>query len=299
MAAALTANAPIYGQDTSKWNVEIPAPIVREIPAEPLQDEPAIDFEVLSSKTKQVYVKQAPEISDLPPIEGTIRVTIQKVADPGLPDPPPPLPVLPPTDPAVIERMKELRETYRGSELVFVSASVHLEGIGAEKARTLLRIYPNGKMGEEVVAWSNVNFLHLTGQGGYRVTYSDGTQQDIGILMGISPIYGQTTRKIAAKGGRGHEEPEIPSLPDLVSEGPAFVGIEGYLDSPAMDVLEQLHDLFRKSGDTLKAQYLAREKALAERKAYLLANPPKPEDVTISFWKKSTRQTAEPAKTAQ
>jgi hypothetical protein len=230
---------------------------------------------------------------DLPPIEGTIKMTIQRVANPGLTDPPPPLPSLPPDDPAVLARLQELRETYRGTELVFLSASVHLENEGAENARTLLRIYPNGQLGKEVVAWSNVNFLHLTGQGGYRVNYDDGTQQDMGILMGISPMYGQTMRRMAkqaAQAGREYTEPVIPELPDLATAGPDFLIIEGDDESPAMDVLEQLHDLFEGSGEKLREQYFAREKARAERKAFLLANPPKPKDVTVRVWRRTPTQ---------
>jgi hypothetical protein len=241
-----------------KWNVEIPAPIIQEAPEEPVKEPEPIKFEVLSSRTKEVYVKEAPEMSDLPPIEGTIKMTIQKVANPGLTDPPPPLPSLPPDDPAVLARLQELRETYRGTELVFLSASVHLENNTAENARTLLRIYPNG--------------------------------QDMGILMGISPMYGQTMRRMAeraAQAGREYTEPEIPELPDLATSGPQFLIVEGDDESPAMDVLEQLHDLFEGSGEKLRAQYFAREKARAERKAYLLANPPKPKDLTVRVWRRT------------
>ena len=279
-----------------KWNVEIPAPIVQVAPTEPAKESEPIKFEVLSSRTKEVYVREAPEMSDLPPIEGTIKMTIQKVANPGLTDPPPPLPSLPPDDPAVLARLQELRETYRGTELVFLSASVYMENVGAENARTLLRIYPNGEVGKEIVAWSNVNFLHLTGPGGYRVNYADGTQQDIGILMGISPMYAQTMRRMAeraAQAGREYHEPEIPKLPDLAEAGPDFLIVEGDDESPAMDVLEQLHDLFEGSGEKLKDQYLAREKAREERKAYLLANPPKPKDLKVRVWRRTPTQNSQ------
>ena len=279
-----------------KWNVEIPAPIVQVAPTEPVKESEPIKFEVLSSRTKEVYVRGAPEMSDLPPIEGTIKMTIQRVANPGLTDPLPPLPSLPPNDPAVLARLQELRETYRGTELVFLSASVHMENDTAENACTLLRIYPNGQVGKEVVAWSNLNFLHLTGQGGYRVNNDDGTQQDMGILMGISPMYAQTMRRMAERAtqaGREYTEPEIPELPDLSTAGPQFLIVEGDDESPAMDVLEQLHDLFERSGEQLKDQYLAREKARVERKAFLLANPPKPKDVTVRVWRRAPTQNAQ------
>lgn len=275
----LSAEEPAFA-----WDVEIPAPVVTETPAAPAEESEPIEFVVLSSRTKEMFVREAPEMPDLPPVEGTIKVTVQLVADPGLPDPPPPLPALPPDDPTVAARLEKYREIYRGTELVFLSASVHLESEGAKEARTLLRIYPNGRIGESVLAWSNVNFLHLTGQGGYRVNHADGTYQDVGFLMGISPLYGGTLRRMALDAG--YKSPSIPELPDLATAGPTFAVVEGDSDSPAMDVLEQLHALVRKSGDTLKEQYIAREQARAERKAYLLANPPKPKDVTVRFWRR-------------
>jgi hypothetical protein len=292
--ALLAGILPVVAQEAAPpWDVEIPPPVVMEAPAKLAQEPKPIEFEVLSSRTEEVFVSKAAEMPDLPPVEGKIKMTIQRVADPRLPDPPPPLPVLPPDDPAVLARLAELRETYRGTDLVFLSASVHLNDAGADEARTLLRIYPNGQVGEEVVAWSNVNFLHFTGQGGYRVNHADGTYQNMGLLMGISPMYGQTMRRLAEKAGRDYQGPEIPELPDLAVAGPTFVAVEGYADSPAMDVLEQLHQLFKKSGDTMKEQYLAREKARAERKACLLANPEKPKDVTIRVWRLTPTRNAQ------
>ena len=53
-----------------------------------------------------------------------------------------------------------------------------------------------------------------------------------------------------------------------------------------MNTLAQVHDLYRKEGVRMEEAFQAREKAHAERKAYLLANPPVPGDVTIRFWKR-------------
>ena len=39
----------------------------------------------------------------------------------------------------------------------------------------------------------------------------------------------------------------------------------------------------------IQADFRAREKILAERKAFLAANPPKPKDVTIRFWDRKLR----------
>ena len=105
--------------------------------------------------------------------------------------------------------------------------------------------------------------------------------------MGISPVYGDVRQRMAARAGREAEEPAIPELPDLAAAGPSFVMVEGNSDSPAFKTLEQIHDLFRKSGGALKDQYLAREQAREERKAFLLTNPEKPKDVTIRVWRRT------------
>jgi hypothetical protein len=105
-------------------------------PSPPAPKPEPIEFEVLRSHTKRVHVVESPEMPGLPAPEGTINVTVQLVKDPGLPDPPPPLPASPPDDPAVLARMEELREEYKETQLVFVSATVY------DHSRTFLRCYP-------------------------------------------------------------------------------------------------------------------------------------------------------------
>jgi len=270
----------------TKWDVEIPVPITDGTPSAPIPKPEPLDLKILSSRTTRMDVTEAPEMHDLPPITGTINVTVQVVEDPNLPDPPPPLPTLPPDDPAVLARLAELREKYRGTELVFLSATVY------DHNRTFLRIYPNGKVGDEVTAWSNLDFNHFSGFSTYRVKDAeDGTLYDCGLLMGIGGIDTRRWREMAEARGieyKGPKIPEIPEMPDFAEGGPAFVVVDGDAESPAMDTLEQIHDLYRKEGARMEEAYHARVKARAERKADLLANPPKPNDVTIQFWKRNT-----------
>jgi len=233
-------------------------------------------------------VTEAPEMHDLPPIRGTINVTVQIVEDPNLPDPPLPLPALPPDDPVVAARLAELAEKYRGTELVFLSATVY------DLNRTLLRIYPNGRVGDSITAWSNLDFNHFSGFSTYRVKDAvDGTLYDFGLLMGIGSIDTRRWKEMAEARGieyKGPQIPEIPQMPDFADGGPAFAVVEGDAKSPAMDTLEQVHDLYRKEGVKMEKAYHAREKARAERKAYLLANPPKPKDIVIKFWERDSSQ---------
>ena len=128
------------------------------------------------------------------------------------------------------------------------------------------------------------------------MNYADGTQQPIGILMGISPMYTQAMRRMAeraAQAGQEYHEPEIPKLPDLAEAGPDFLIVEGDDESPAMDVLEQLRDFFERSGEKMKDQYLAHEKAREERKSHLLANPPKPKDLKVRVWRRPLPQNSQ------
>jgi len=264
----------------SHWDVEIPVPLANGTPSQPTPKPEPINFEVLTSRTKKMAVTEAPEMSALPPIKGTINVTVQMVKDPGLPDPPPPLPALPPSDPAVLARMEELRKNYRGTELVFLSATVY------DHSRTLLRIYPNGNVAGEISAWSNVDFNHFSGFSTFRVKESDGTFRDYGLLMGIGNADTRQMRERLAQHGHDYDEPETPALPDLAASGPSFVVADGPQDGEAMDTLSQIHDLYRKEGVRMEEAFHAREKAYAERKAYLLANPPVPKDVAVQFWKR-------------
>lgn len=285
--ASLCGLLPSLGQEKSAptWDVEIPLPITAGTPSPPISKPEPIDFKVLSSRTTRMDVTEAPEMHDLPPITGTINVTVQVVEDPKLTDPPPALPALPPHDPAVVARLAELREKYRGTELVFLSATVYNHN------RTFLRIYPNGRLVDSVTAWSNLDFNHFSGFSTYRVRDAeDGALYDLGLLMGIGSTDTQRWAELAKEKGFEYKAPEIPKMPDLSEGGPSFVVVEGDAKSPAMDTLEQIHDLYRKEGVRMEEAYHARIKAYAERKAYLLANPPTPKDVTT--WIAAPRRVA-------
>ena len=95
----LLRSAGTQEKSSPAWNVEIPGTISDGTRAQPDPKPEPIDFRVLTSRTQRLQVTEAAEMSGLPPIKGTINVTVQRVADPGTPDPPAPLPALPPNDP--------------------------------------------------------------------------------------------------------------------------------------------------------------------------------------------------------
>lgn len=127
-------------------------------------------------------MNRSPLMPGTPRVEGMIRVTMNMAADPELPEPPAPLPALPPDDPQVIAAMEEFRENYKGTELLFVSATVH------DHSRTLLTVYPNGRLEGTVKAVSNLDFNHFSGFSTFRVTDKDNSYQDYGMLMGVGNV---------------------------------------------------------------------------------------------------------------
>jgi hypothetical protein len=55
-------------------------------------------------------------------------------------------------------------------------------------------------------------------------------------------------------------------------------------DPGTLTCIEDLHALYRDEGTRMAEACAARKLAREARKAHLLANPPKPKDVTVHFW---------------
>jgi len=273
-----TDQAVIIAADTE---AQIAGGIADGTPSPPAPKPEPIPFEVLRSHTKRVHVVESPEMPGLPAPEGTINVTVRLVKDPGLPDPPPPLPALPPDDPAVLARMAELTEHYHESQLAFVSATVY------DHSRTYFRCFPSGGGAnrKEICGWSNLDFNHFSGFATFQFKGSDGELREYGLLMGIGNEDTQRTERLAQE-TETSEALEIPTVPDLATSGPAFVITEGDdNDLEAMELIHGMHSLYRVEGARMEEAYHARIKAYEERKAYLLANPPKPKDLIINYWR--------------
>jgi len=297
LAAFAAAMASVRSQDavssdnTVVSEASIPGPISDGTPSLPPPEPEPIPFQVETSVTKRVHVVESPEMPGLPAPEGDINITVQLVKDPGLPDPPAPMPPAPPDDPAVLARMAELVEKYRETQLVFVSATVY------DHSRTFLRCYPSGNgHREEISAWSNLDFNHFSGFATFEVKGTDGETRQYGLLMALGNEEIERTRlreQRLAEHDIEFEPVEIPQLPDLATSGPAFVVTEGdTTDRESMELIEGMHTLYKAEGPRMEEAYHARIKAYEDRKAYLLANPPKPKDVTIQFW---SRENPSPA----
>ena len=269
----------VSGQDSHiKFDVAISGPISDGSFAQPAPKSEPLDLKVLTSHTKRGYVTEAPEIPDLPPVEGMINVTVQRVQDPGLSAPPSPPQIATPIneDSELMQQMGELQETGGDTFPIMLSATVY------DHSRSLLTLSPNGTTGDQITAWSNVDFNHYSAFSTFRVTEANGAEREFALFMGIG-----NEEAVAPDG----DQPEIPRLPDLAVGGPSFSVIEGDPQGEAMKILTQLHDLYRKDGRRMEAAFHASEKAYAERKAFLLANPPKPKDIVIRFMEKDPLKT--------
>lgn len=275
----------LYGENgnpqavTISAETGIPGMIADGTPAPPPPENPPVQFNVLSSVIKRVEVSESPEQPGLPAPQGTINMTVQLVEDPGL------LPIespLPPevdvNDPAIQEQISQAREKFKETKILLISASVY----GGTK--TLLKVYPNGVGRRQVTVISNVDFNDFSGFATWQVkgVDADGAEEvrQYANVMALGNSNSGELSRIA--GDHGLEAGKIPTV--QTGGEPAFAVIEGE-DAEAMQAVADLHELYRVEGLRMRAARISRERAYEERKAYLLANPPKPKDVVIRYWK--------------
>lgn len=232
-----------------------------------------------STVTRSFIVEEVPEIPGLPPVKGRVSVTLNRVKDPQLHDPSlPPEPN--PDDSEERARLDQIREEYREIEPVFISAQVY------DHNRTFISWRSARHPDVFMSAWSNLDFNHFSGFATYRIRGTDGRVTTYRLVMGIGNLDTARLQQIAASQGRNYQAPVPPELPPLAS-GPAFVVLSGDPSNhEANRIVEGLHELYRAEGERMKQAYEGRERAQQDRRAYLLANPPRPKDVTIHYWKR-------------
>jgi len=236
----------------------IPAPIHDGTPSEPPPPVVKPDFRIESTQVKQLRVVESPPMPGLPPVEGTITLTVRNVADPGLPDPPAPMPRLSSLDPEELERLAEFAAEHLEARLAFVSATVY------DRSRTRLTCYPSGGVNKAITAWSNLDFNHFSGFGTFEAGETGGKVRSYHLLMGIGNEDTGLRRELLAERGIEWEELEIPALPD---GAPAFAIVTEDADPESVRLIEDLHALYRDEGERMAELAAAREKAYQERKA--------------------------------
>jgi len=126
--------------------------------------------------------------------------------------------------------------------------------------------------GEIYEAWSNVDFNHLTG---FTLFKLDGRYYDP--YFGIGNVSSEIEGADIWPG----------KIPAFSTKEPTFILVEGDAsDAAAIEGVEALHALYRVEHERLKTAYEKRKQARIERQRYLKANPPRPKDVRIQFWKR-------------
>ena len=265
-----------------------PATTIAVLPAAPSIDDTALleppapvekpDFQIESTQVKLLDVVESPPMPGLPPVEGTITLKVHSVADPGLPEPPAPSPVQYAENGQLCELLAEYAKERQKIRHAFISATVY------DHSRTRLTCYPSGGRDHAVTVWSNIDFNHFGGIVSFEATGADGEPREYFFLMGIGNENTEFRAQKLAEHGIQYEPPEIPDIPD---GAPAFV-IESNDPHPeSITLIEDLHALYRDEGVRMAEQAAAREAATEARRRHYLANPPKPKDVTIHFWKRT------------
>lgn len=218
------------------------------------------------------------------------KATVRLVEDPGLP-PLPPAPE-PPTAEQLVEWeawkespegqafLAEAQDWARTNRFAMISATVY------DRERTHVRWGLPGKPERGTTprnfeAWSNVDFLYL---GGFWVFEYEGIRYSLLMLAGATDAeHLERGCQLAAEHGVDFHIPEIPELP----EGPpAYIVTKGDpTDEDGLALMDGLHALYAKEENRLIQAYESREQARIELKACLKANPPKPKDLILNFWR--------------
>jgi hypothetical protein len=256
----------------------IVGPVANGSPSPPVADRPIPALSILKTVIKRVVREEPAPLPDMQPVRKRVTITKHLVEEPVLPQPT----ALEPASASVAEEVgdsgdsvEQRSDDVTGSELVFLSATVY------DHSRTLLRWSPPGKPGDEMTAWSNVDFNLLDG---FNTFKANGICYSL-ILCLNNQNSDVTTDEI---------EPAPPDLPALLTAGPAYIVTEGDAnDKKASAVITGLHDLYQAEAPRLQAAYAGREKARIEREAYLRAHPPQPRNVTT--WITKARKVERPA----
>lgn len=160
-----------------------------------------------------------------------------------------------------------LLERYRKQRQIFVSAIVY------DHHRSYVRWQVNGRMNGDsnryFAAWSNVDFNHFTGIGGFELS---GIRYSFFMPVGNVDSARLKTRMEAA--GRQFDPLQTPELPQWE---PTFVLVEGDpTDVEGILPVKGLHDLYQTERFRLAAAFQGRERARLARESWLKANPPQP-----------------------
>ena len=209
-------------------------------------------------------------------LQGGRKITVQRIAPIASPERSKRQLAITPSTPASAEPFEPTAEHPDAGVLV-LGASVYRPKDGA--ARTHVNLWPqDGARTEAVGFWSSADFALLSGFSSF--IGSDGKSRSI--LMAWDNQEIATLKELTAPAKDPNALPPLPSLPAVKA---SFAITSGKPDAATLAAIQSLHDLYNSEFTRLQAAYTGREKARLIQEAALKAHPPKPKDITLSFWR--------------
>ena len=161
-------------------------------------------------------------------------------------------------------------EDYVPSKMVFISATVYMEG---DKPYSHIRLQCEQ---EKIEVWSSMNFMKMAGVVHYvahGIEYYN--------LVGHGFEHSMSASEAGCPVDRNK----------LNQEKSRFLVIgDRDEESQALEAMRGLHSIYNKEHEALKAAYKVRVANQEKSNAWHAANPPVPKDITIRFWKREPNQ---------
>jgi len=187
-------------------------------------------------------------------------ITVNRVRNPGLPDPEPAVRQPRPPSPPESELVK-----FPPVRSLAIGATVY------DRELTHFMMWFDGQLYR---GWSNIDFFHLACFSDFE---SRGRRYSLMMMPGRvdTSDWPQT----------GENAMAIPDHPTLPEDEVAFAMTEGDTDNQdAMASIMALHEVYVAEEARLKVALAKREECQRQAQAWREAHPPQPRDLNVSFW---------------
>lgn len=208
--------------------------------------------------------------------QGSRTIIFRQVRPLPLPPEPEGAAALPEIDPVALrERLAEFRARFPKVETLGLGATVYRSA--GSPPRTLLTWWPRDGSGP-VFVWSSADFALIAG-GIHEFAGTDGVHRRLFVLW--SEVDLDRIRDRPGARGKSYPQQEIPELPS----GPAaFVAAGRQAPAELVIALTSLHSIYQQELPRLIAARDSREHQRRLDEAARAANPPVPQDITVSYW---------------
>lgn len=233
------------------------------------------EFVVLGMHDFEMDVVEHSSFPGLPPVEGRIRLRVHSVADPGLP-------VLAQGSDGD-RQSAPWKETKAPAAEGFFPRMAFVSAWVFEGPVSLVRCRLDGPEEEDLLFWSNVDFRHFGGVGSFQAQEVGGDLRMYGLLLAVDEVSDAGERERILS-WLGLDWAEVPLFSMLE---PQFAGARegGFSGAAAWGLVRDMHALYRDHGQALASAHAGRQEQWEARRAEALANPPRPQDVNVFFWR--------------